>query len=55
MTEGLVNNKVIFYTTDIKDEKRGLLESFNIDVVHKGVTRNDYAGRYKSFIKSFVH
>lgn len=55
VAEGLVKNKVTFYTTDIKDEKRGLLESFNIDVVHKDVIRNDYAGRYKSFIKNFVH
>ncbi len=55
VAEGLVKNKVTFYTTDIKDEKRGLLESFNIDVVHKDVTRNDYAGRYKSFIKNFVN
>ncbi len=51
-TDGLVNNKVYFYTNYIDDEKRGLLESFKVRVVLTEVESNNYKGMYRSALKS---
>lgn len=50
VTEGLVSNKIYFYTNQIDDEKKGLLISFNVDVVITKVVGDDYKKMYKSSI-----
>ncbi|ELH7948878.1 SIR2 family protein [Vibrio fluvialis] len=48
--DGLISNKVYFYTNQIDSEKNGLLESFKVDVVITDVINHDYMDMYKSFI-----
>jgi hypothetical protein len=48
--DGLVTNKIYFYTNHMNKEKMGLLKSFNVDVVITEVVNCDYKGMYKSSI-----
>jgi hypothetical protein len=48
--DGLVANKVYFYTNHLDKGKMGLLKSFNVEVVHTEVVNDDYKGMYKSSI-----
>lgn len=50
VADGLVFNKIFFYTNHIDEEKMGLLKSFDVDVVITGVVDGDYKGMYKSSI-----
>lgn len=50
----LVNNKIYFYTNNIDEEKRGLLESFDVSVVPTPIVDNDYKGMYKSAIENML-
>jgi hypothetical protein len=49
--DGLVSNKIYFYTNQMDKEKMGLLESFNVEVVITKVDKDDYRGMYESSIK----
>lgn len=48
--DGLVSNKVYFYTNQVDEEKMGLLKSFNVEVIITDVINSDYIGMYKSSI-----
>jgi hypothetical protein len=48
--DGLVSNKIYFYTNHMDEDKMGLLKSFNVEVVTTNVINNDYIGMYKSSI-----
>lgn len=50
VADGLVSNKVCFYTDRMDKEKMGLLKSFNVDVVVTRVVNDDYISMYKSSI-----
>lgn len=50
--DGLVNNKIYFYAESMDDEKRGLLKSFNVEVIIISVLNKDYKAMYKSVIGS---
>lgn len=53
-TDGLVNNKIYFYTNDIDEEKHGLLKSFGVEVIVKEVENNDYIGMYRTAINGML-
>ena len=48
--DGLINNKVYFYTNCIDKEKKGLLKSFNVEVVMTQAVKSDYKSMYRSAI-----
>lgn len=48
--DGLISNKVFFYTDKIDSEKLGLLNSFRVDVVIADVVSSSHIDMYKSFI-----
>lgn len=50
VADGLVSNKIYFYTNQMDDEKMGLLKSFDVEVVITEVVEGDYKGMYKSSI-----
>ncbi len=48
-----VKNKIYFYTCNISPEKKGLLESFNVEVIEvKNTTNPDYKNMYRTAINS---
>ncbi len=53
--DGLVDNKVYFYTNDSDGEKHGLLKSFGVDVIVTKVIHDNYKNMYKSAIKSMFN
>jgi len=52
--DGLVSNRIYFYTNYMEKEKKGLLESFNVEVVITDVVDSDYEGMYKSSINKIT-
>lgn len=50
--EGLVNNRIYFYTDQITQEKTDLLRSFNVVVVNLKLVNKNYQDMYKSAIAS---
>ncbi|WP_064603031.1 SIR2 family protein [Photobacterium sp. J15] len=52
--DGLIKNKVYFYTDNIDDEKKGLLESFGVEVIMEQVQNSDYKGMYKTAIEHML-
>lgn len=53
--DGLISNKVFFYTDHMDKEKMGLLKSFNVEVIITKVVNNDYKGMYKSSINKIPY
>jgi len=51
--EGIVTNKIYFYTDNIDQEKKGLLKSFNVEVVL--VKNNTIAPDYKSMYRTAIN
>ncbi|WP_368301723.1 SIR2 family protein [Kluyvera sichuanensis] len=51
LSEAIINNKIYFYTHDISDEKKGLLEAFNVKVISIDVVDNNFKEMYLSAIK----
>jgi hypothetical protein len=49
-TNGLVSNKIYFYTNQDVKEKMELLKSFYVDVVITHAVNNDYKGMYKASV-----
>ncbi len=49
--DGVVKNKVYFYTNNIDKEKEDLLKSFNVEVVNDILHGDDYEGMYRSVIE----
>ncbi|MEQ9844019.1 SIR2 family protein [Pectobacterium brasiliense] len=49
-SEATINNKVYFYTHNISDEKKGLLEAFNVEVITIKVIGDNFEGMYWSAI-----
>ncbi len=54
VAEGLISNKIYFYTNQIDGEKMGLLKSFNIEVVITEVVEGDYRDMYESSINKML-
>lgn len=52
LADGLVKNKIYFYTNNCDEEKHGLMKSFGMEVVITKVLNDDYKGMYKSAIDS---
>ncbi|WP_454868502.1 SIR2 family protein [Pseudomonas farris] len=52
--DNLVKNNIFFYVNYIDDQKRGLLESFDVDVVVTEVIGGDYEGMYRSAISKML-
>ena len=52
VVDGIVKNKIYFYTDNITQEKEGLLKSFNVEVVKRNTLNADYKGMYRAAIKS---
>lgn len=52
--DGLISNKVYFYTNQMDDEKMGLLRSFQVEVIITDVSNSDYIGMYKSSIHKIL-
>ena len=48
--QGLVSNNITFYVTDIEEEKKGLLSSFNVDVKILKISDNNYESMYRRAI-----
>jgi len=53
-TEKIVNNDIFFYVSDIDEQKKGLLESFDINVVVTDVIGGDYEGMYRAAISKML-
>ncbi|MEZ9819689.1 SIR2 family protein [Shewanella sp. 10N.286.45.A1] len=53
-SEQLVNNKIFFYTNNIDHEKKGLLQSFGVEVIETEVSNGDYKSMYKSVIQNMI-
>ncbi|EKN5111975.1 hypothetical protein DYG64_15900 [Yersinia enterocolitica] len=51
-SEATINNKIYFYTHDISDEKKGLLEAFNVEVIIIKLMNNSFKNMYWSAIKN---
>lgn len=49
-TDNLVKNRISFYVNDIDEQKKGLLESFDVNVVVTEVIGGDYEGMYRNAI-----
>jgi len=45
-----IKNRIYFYTHEIEDEKKGLLESFGVEVVETKLENNDYIKMYRKII-----
>jgi hypothetical protein len=54
-TDGLVDNKVNFYTNSTDEEKHGLLESFGVHVIVIKVENDGYKGMYRSAINRMLN
>lgn len=54
VAEGLVSNKIYFYTNQIDDEKVGLLKSFDVEFVITNVVDGDYKRMYESSINKIA-
>jgi len=49
-----VNNKIYFYTSNIDEEKLGLLNSFDVRTIITPVVDNDFKSMYLSAVNNFV-
>ncbi|WP_449429953.1 SIR2 family protein [Pseudomonas putida] len=54
VTENLVKNNIFFYVNDIDEQKKDLLESFDVKVVVTKVIDKDYDGMYRSAISKML-
>lgn len=52
--DNLVTNNIFFYVNEIDDEKKGLLESFNVNVVVTRIIGKDYESMYRSAISKML-
>lgn len=52
--DNLVKNNIFFYVDYIDDQKRGLLESFNVNVVVTEVVGGDWGDMYRSAISKML-
>lgn len=52
--DGLIKNKIFFYVDYIDDQKRGLMESFDVNVVLIEVIDGDYESMYRKAISEMV-
>ncbi len=53
-TDNLVKNNVFFYVSEINEEKRGLLESFDVKVVVTKLIDGDYEGMYRRAVSKML-
>lgn len=51
-SEATINNKIYFYTHNISDEKKGLLEAFDVEVIIIKLIGNSFENIYWSAIKN---
>ncbi len=51
LSEATINNKIYFYTHNISDEKKGLLEAFSVQVITIEVIGDNFEDMYWSAIK----
>ncbi|MNM63937.1 hypothetical protein D3C81_753130 [compost metagenome] len=54
VTENLVKNNIFFYVNDIDEQKKDLLESFDVKVIVTKVIDKDYEGMYRSAISKML-
>lgn len=52
--EKLVKNEIYFYSHCLDDEKKGLLESFGVNIVHADICSGDYKNMYRSAIERML-
>lgn len=52
--ENLVNNEIYYYSHDLNDEKKGLLESFGVNVVITTICKGGYSGMYREALKKML-
>lgn len=52
--QNLVNNEVYFYSHYLDDEKKGLLESFGVNIVLTEILSGDYKSMYRTAIEKML-
>lgn len=52
--ENLVNNEIYYYSHNLNEEKKGLLESFGVNVIITTICEGGYNGMYREALKKML-
>lgn len=54
LEQNQIENEIYFYVHEIDDEKKGLLKSFDVQIVQMQLCNNDFAGMYEQAIQKMI-